>query len=451
MASAAPKLDDRSQGISYQELLDGDIVQPSAPLRLESNPHIPLVSVPVTRYTSREFHELEMQKLWPRVWQMACREEEIPNIGDHLVYEIGRFSILVVRTREGIQAHHNVCRHRGRRLVDHPGNASSFICPFHGFSWNLDGSLRGVTSEWDFPHVNKPKLTLTPVRCETWGGWAFINMDMNAEPLADFLGDFTDQFDVWNPEQRYIEAHVGKIMSCNWKACQEAFMEAFHVVATHPQILVGIGDENSQYDAWDNFSRAITPNGTPSPHLRFDPSQAELLDAVNMRYLDSPEGPEIPDGMTARNFMAEMARGAMRQMVGAEVEIPDSDVMDSIYYTVFPNFHPWGGCNRITYRFRPWQDRHDKSLMECYYMSPFKGDRPDPAPLHLLEEDEPWTNAPELGLLAKVFTQDTFNLPKVQIGLEAAQYDEILLARYQETKIRHFHHLLSKFVNAAPG
>lgn len=446
MASTAPDLSKRSEGISYQELLDGDIVQPFAPLRLQNNPDIPVVSVPVRRYTTREFHDLEMRRLWSKVWQMACREEEIPNVGDHISYEIGRFSILVVRTRHGIRAHHNVCRHRGRRLVDHPGNASSFICPFHGFSWNLDGSLRGVTSEWDFPHVDKPNLTLTPVRCETWGGWVFINMDMNAPSLRDFLGSFTDQFDVWKPEERYIAAHVGKVMSCNWKACQEAFMEAFHVVATHPQILAGIGDENSQYDSWEHFSRAITPNGTPSPHLKSKPSEKEMLDSTNMRYLDDPEGPNVPSDMTARNFMAEMARTAMREVVGGDAVIPDADLVDSIYYTVFPNFHPWGGYNRIVYRFRPWQDRHDKSLMECYYMSPFKGERPDPAPLHLLGEDEPWTHAPELGLLAKVFTQDTFNLPKVQKGLEAAQYDEVILARYQETKIRHFHHLLSRYI-----
>ncbi len=219
-------------------------------------------------------------------------------------------------------------------------------------------------------------------------------------------------------------------------------MEAFHVIATHPQILVGIGDENSQYDSWGNYSRAITPNGTPSPHLRYKPSETELLDAANFRHLDDPKGPSIPEGLCARNFMAEMARGATREVVGEEAVIPDSDLVDSIYCTVFPNFHPWGGFNRIG------QDRHDKSLMECYYMSPFKGDRPDPAPLHLLQEDEPWTNAPELGLLARVFTQDTFNLPKVQIGLEAAQYDEIVLARYQETKIRHFHHLLSRWISA---
>ena len=72
--------------------------------------------------------------------------EILPEVGSHTIYEIGKFSIIVVRTSEGIRAHHNVCRHRGRRLCDHAGHAPSFICPFHGFSWNLDGSLRDGNS-----------------------------------------------------------------------------------------------------------------------------------------------------------------------------------------------------------------------------------------------------------------------------------------------------------------
>ena len=87
--------------------------------------------------------------------------------------------------------------------------------------------------------------------------------------------------------------------------------------------------------------------------------------------------------------------------------------------------------------------------MECYYLSPFKGERPAPAPLHRLGEDRPWTDAAELGLLAKVFTQDTFNLPNVQRGLLAAQFDEVVLARYQETKLRHFHQLLKRYISGS--
>ena len=442
--SAAEDL--RSEGISYQALVSQDVVPPPKTLRLQNVFRSPLVSVPVSRYTSQAFHDLEMRKLWPRVWQMACREEEIPAVGDHQVYDIGRFSIIVVRTAQGIRAHHNVCRHRGRRLCGHAGHAASFICPFHGFSWHLDGSLRGITSAWDFPQIDRNNFTLTPVRCATWGGWVFINMDMDAAPLEDFLGDLPDHFAVWKPEQRYIEAHVAKVMRCNWKLCQEAFMEAFHVIHTHPQILAGIGDENSQYDAWGNFSRAITPNGTPSPHLRRTPSEQEMLESVMMRHLDDPPAPEVPPGTTARALMAQAARAGLQPVVGQDAVISDACVSDSIYYTLFPNFHPWGGYNRIVYRFRPYQNRCDRSLMECYYLSPFAGERPDPAPMHLLDEDQPWTDAPELGLLAKVFNQDTFNLPEVQKGLEAAQYDEVMLANYQETKLRHFHSLLAQWI-----
>jgi len=447
MAESQATNRDRSAGISYQELINSDAVPPPAVLQLENPYPGDLCSVPVSRYTTREWHELEMRQLWPRVWQMACREEEIPEVGDYSVYEVGHFSILVVRTREGIRAHHNVCRHRGRRLCDFDGHAASFICPFHGFSWHIDGSLRSVTSDWDFPQVDQDDFDLTPVQCDTWGGWVFINMDMNAAPLAEFLGDLPDHFAVWKPEERYIEAHVGKVMKCNWKLCQEAFMEAFHVITTHPQLLPGTGDENSQYDAWGNFSRAITPNGTPSPHIRYQPDEQEKFDTVTMRELDAPPNPEVPANMSARAVLAAGSRQVMQEIVGGDRQLGDAELLDSIYYTLFPNFHPWGGMNRIVYRFRPWQNRHDRSLMECYFLSPFKGERPEPAKMRLLGEEEPWTDAPELGLLAKVFTQDTFNLPNVQRGLEAAQFDEVVFARYQESKLRHFHTLLSQWVS----
>lgn len=433
-----------SAGISYQELIAQDVVPPPAVLTLQSRYQGGPLTVPIARYRDRHYHDLEMKELWPKVWQMACRVEEIPTVGDYMIYEIGNYSILVVNTSEGIRAHHNVCRHRGRQLCDFPGHASNFICPFHGFAWNLDGSIRQITSEWDFQHVNRKDIGLTPVRAETWGGWVFINMDMNAEPLQQFLGDLPAHFSIWEPENRYVQAHVAKVMACNWKLCQEAFMEAFHVITTHPQILVGTGDENSQYDAWENFSRAITPNGTPSPHLRFKPSEQELFDAVTMRYLDK-DGPTIPDGTRARALLAQASREALKPATGNRV-IADSEVSDSIYYSLFPNFHPWGGFNRITYRFRPYKDHHDKSIMECYYMAPFSGERPAPAPVHWLEEDQDWTEAAELGALAKVFQQDSFNLPKVQKGLAAAQFTEAVLAKYQETKVRHFHELYARWL-----
>jgi nitrite reductase/ring-hydroxylating ferredoxin subunit len=444
--SEARKITAHSSGISYQDLIATDVVPAPEVLKLQNPIDLPDVKVPISQFTSQEFHDLEMEKLWPRVWQMACREEEIPEVGDHIIYEIGKYSVIVVRTDEGIKAHHNACLHRGRRLRDRDGSVGQFTCPFHGFTWNLDGTLKFIPSRWDFPDIEDEKFCLPGAHVGTWGGWVFINMSKEEpESLMDFLGVLPDHFKIWAPENCYTSAHVAKIMKANWKVVQEAFMEAFHVIMTHPQLLPGIGDENSQYDVWGNISRAITPNGTPSPHLSYVPSQQDMFDAVSDRRMDAPPIAEVPEGMTARSMSAAGARMMLDGLVDREVS--DAELADSIYYSVFPNFHPWCTFNRIQYRFRPYGDDPDRSIMECYYLSPFKGDRPEPAKTTWLDEDQDWTEASELGMLGRVFNQDTMNLPNVQIGLHATQAEEPVFARYQETKIRHFHYLLDKWVN----
>lgn len=221
-------------------------------------------------------------------------------------------------------------------------------------------------------------------------------------------------------------------------------MEAMHVLATHPQIMTSTGDANSHYDVWGTVSRAITPSAVPSPHLRHQPTEQEMFDAMVDRRLDQEPLAEVPDGVTARAFAADLGRRRQRRAVAEIDRYCDAEMVDSIYYTVFPNFHPWGAFNRINYRFRPIGRRVDACLMECIYTDNFSGERPPPAPYRELGEHEDWVEAiPELGLLAKVFSQDGFNLPVMQRGLEtlAAAGRSTTMTRYQELKIRHFHHL----------
>lgn len=220
-------------------------------------------------------------------------------------------------------------------------------------------------------------------------------------------------------------------------------MEAYHVVATHPQLLAGIGDANSQYDVWDNFSRAITANMTPSPNIQWEPSEQDMLDTMSGRSIDQAPMMQVAEGMTARQVLAQAARMGLQGSVPSVNEVSDAELNDSFYYTVFPNFHPWGAYNKIVYRFRPYQDT-DHCLMEVMYLAPFRGRRPKPAPVHFLREDEDWTNAPELGFLTKVFNQDTLNLPKVQKGLRQSGVPNVQFASYQESKLRHFHTLLDR-------
>lgn len=436
-----------NRGLSYQELLDADSRPVPEQLRTQGKTDFGLVDIPIDYYRDPAYHALEVEHLWRKSWLMACREEEIPEVGDTTTFDIVDDSILLVRVApDSVKAFYNSCLHRGRPLRDYPGRVSELRCPYHGFAWTLEGNLLHVPAEWDFPQVDAKGWCLPQVQVGQWGGFVFINMDDDAASLESFLGNLSWHFERWPLEDRYKRAHVAKIFPVNWKALQEAFMESYHVVTTHPELLPMMGDTNSQYDAFGNFARAISANATPSPHLREQPSNQEILDAMMDRRLDDPAGMDLPEGMSPRSAMANVARTMMAANMPTASDFCDSEVLDSFYFTVFPNFHPWGALNQICYRFRPNGSDHQSSIMECMMLAPFTGDRPEPAPVHWLEPDEDWINAPELGLLCKVFNQDSFNLRELQRGINTTRKSGVTLSGYQELKIRHFYSLYQQML-----
>jgi phenylpropionate dioxygenase-like ring-hydroxylating dioxygenase large terminal subunit len=207
-----------------------------------------------------------------------------------------------------------------------------------------------------------------------------------------------------------------------------------------------------------NVSRAISARGVPSPYLSWDPSEQQRLNSQIDQRVDDPPMLEVPEGSTARKTLAEAARRSLRNILGDEVyDLTDAELVDSYYMTVFPNMHPWGGYNQITYRFRPNGDDHRTSIMEVLLLSPYQGDRPPPAVETRLGADEPWRTAVEqLGSLARVFDQDEFNLEAVQKGLRTSRKAGVTFGVYQESKIRHYHQLLTEWIEKplpaeAPG
>ena len=439
-----PETMPRSPGITYQQLLDQDSRSVPDVLRLQSPKDMGLQRYSVKRYTSAAWHELEVERLWKKVWQFTCREEDIPEPGDHYRYDIAGMSFLIVRTETGeLKAYPNACLHRGRMLKEFDGNAAELRCPFHGFCWKLDGQLKDIPADWDFPQIDQSDFSLPEIPLAVWAGFIFINPDQNCDPFDDFIKDLAEQFERWNLGGLYKQAHAAKVMPCNWKIAQEAFCEAFHVNATHPQIMRSIGDVNSQVDVWENCSRVITAGGTHSPLLT-DVSNPDLIRAM-MDLDHDAEVPEIPEGVSLRTFLADRSRENLKAIAGDRAETYcDAELMDSLDYTLFPNFHPWGAFNGIVYRFRPNGNDHRSSIMECMMLAPFEGERPPAAKVHWLEEDETWSSV--LGFLGKVFDQDSFNMPKVQQGLEATYMDGIVLSGYQESKVRWLHHKLTEWV-----
>jgi phenylpropionate dioxygenase-like ring-hydroxylating dioxygenase large terminal subunit len=193
--------------------------------------------IPASDYIAPEMLRLEKEKMWPKVWQIACRVEEIPKVGDFVNYKIFDDSILVTRTGpDRIQAFYNTCQHRGRKLRDEEkGHAGQWYCRFHGWKYNLDGSINYVhdRDDWAACPLKDEELSLKEVKVGTWAGWVFINQDPDCEPLDSYLGEVKTALDPFEWETARMAWHETIIAPVNWKVVIEAFNETYHAGATH--------------------------------------------------------------------------------------------------------------------------------------------------------------------------------------------------------------------------
>ncbi len=445
----------RSAGDSAAEIFEADGDNPPAFVADESYEFLGDEVLPAERWTSRAFHDLEIEHMWKKVWQMACREEQIPEVGDHIVYEIGDYSFIVMRSGEDeIKAFKNACLHRGTQLrpTGSEGHLEQIRCPFHGWTWNVSGSLKEIPCRWDFPHVKDEAYSLPEVKVGTWDGFVFINMDPDCESLEDYLGILPDHFQRWPNKDRFMTANVRKPLNCNWKVALEAFLEAYHVVETHPQAIPFTGDSNTKYDLWgDKISRLLTPSGVPSPHMETPPSQDELNEMLMYGAGTEARAEVAPlePGETPRSRLSAALKQAMKDGFGADLShLSITEIVDSTEYFLFPNFCPWlTPALPLVYRFLPKGNDPDWCWMDVMLLHPVpdNGPRPDPAPFRELAADEPFTDAPELNLISPVFEQDVSNMPWIQKGLKATERG-VTLGNYQEARIRQFHQTLDKYL-----
>lgn len=452
----------RCPGVSWGELLAEDSRPVPKFLSEESYAYLGSEPLAASRYTDPAFFRAELAKMWPYVWQWAAREEDLPEPGDTVVYENAGRSYLVTRQADGsVRAFHNVCLHRGRKLRTIDGTVSQFRCPFHGFTWNTDGSLKQIPCRWDFPHLSDDRMHLPQAQVATWGGYIFLREEGGGPSLQEYLAPIPEHFKRWKHEDCTTAIWVGKVVPANWKAVTEAFMEAWHSLVTHPQILPFTGDANTSYNVWgDHVNAAFTPFGVMSPHI--DPKGKEqqwIVDEFvkyNGRSADNYEASQeggfnirVPAGLTARRALGESMRETYSKMFGRDHSAAtDAELLDAFVYNAFPNFAPWGGfMPNIVYRWRPWPDQ-DSTLMEVRILTrmPPGAKRKKGPEMRFLGPDEPWSTAKELGVLGHVFDQDMDNLPFVQQGLKASKNDRVNLGNYQEIRIRQFHRTLDKYL-----
>ena len=452
---------DRHPSESYEDILNQDTRPVPEFLRQGPIPDVGTAPVRASNYFSPEYFQKEMDHLWSRVWQMACREEEIPKVGDYHIYEIVGKSLIVVRSSETeIKAFYNSCLHRARKLVTLNGCKNEFRCPYHGMSWNKDGSFKENPIGWDFPQWDGKDMSLPQAKVDTWGGFVFINFDLNAKPLMDFIGPLAEHFAGYDYANRYKAVHVSKIVRCNWKALSEAFMESHHAFTTHPQILPYLADVNSQYDILSDYvSRQFSASGVPSPmvaHENYSPT--EIMQAMagqgngtRRRGIDDG-GAQVPDGVTARAYAAEAARKGLGAEDGWDYSsASDAEMIDALLYNLWPNMSFWAGyAPNLVYRWRPNGLDPESGIMDVIILKrvPKTGPRPKPVPEHALGIDDPWSDAVEMGEgLSGIFEQDMGNLPYVQEGLHASGTGVVHFGRYSEMRIRHMHQLIDKYLD----
>jgi phenylpropionate dioxygenase-like ring-hydroxylating dioxygenase large terminal subunit len=345
-----------------------------------------------------------------------------------------------------IKAFRNACRHRATAVATGRGSAECFVCPFHGWTYGLDGSLQAVPAKWDFPHVDQETTGLHPVLAEVFDGWVFINMDPSAPPLAEFLGDTITRHLLTHPsEGKHKTLHVGLVVESNWKATAEAFMEAYHVPQTHPQGRAFIGDLQTRYDIFGRHARTITPKGVPSAF--YGPLDEQVIFAAFGGALAAEDLPEVPEGTTARQHVCDLTRAAgASQGLDAE-RISDAELLDTIAYNIFPNFlvvlRP-GASSAM--RFRPNGDDHTTSIFEymVFNVMPPDQDLPGDVPLHMLGPDESLVDYQEQIPAAYFYDQDVGTLVLAKKGLRNA--DQLLFGHRQERNIVAFHRHLAQFI-----
>jgi nitrite reductase/ring-hydroxylating ferredoxin subunit len=402
--------------------------------------------VPKQRYYDPSFYRLEAELLWSRVWQMACRLEEIPEPGDFVEYEILDQSIVVVRNEDmSVRAFQNVCRHRGVKLVEGRGTLTSgFTCPFHGWCYGLDGANTFVSQSRMFSEHNLEPgdINMTGVRCETWGGCAWINLDEDAPPLRQYLEPIIGILDAWKVESLRVEWWYACRLPANWKLAQEAFVEQYHVLETHPQLRL--------------------PGRYPSRDGRFDPKafveselaylrlmsegMAGMVHASDVRIAESIADIELPaDSKLAMDIWNRtLNEEVVRVHRESGHDMPDINDLQGQginepmaycfpHYLVLPMY-----SSASAYRFRPLGP--EETLMEIWSLTRFPEgtERPKPEPPEVWDNDDVrWPPIP---------TQDFSNLPRQQRGLHAASFDYMRLSEKGEGHISNYHRMIDGFL-----
>ena len=397
------------------------------------------------RYIGAEFMRREWNRMWTRTWLLAGLESDADEPGDFFVFEIGAESIIVTRGRDGaLSALYNACQHRGNRILTRDrGSLPALTCPYHGWRYDLDGALLLVPDADRFAQGTPcERLSLKPVKVESWAGLVFVNMDPDSGPLAEFLGPIPNQLAPYRFEDMILTQEQTVGIDANWKTVIDNFSEQYHVDFIHPQHASFVDCANARNELMPfGHRRVLVEGGVINPRYPVPreppPPLAALLRAIDLD----------PADFSGRVSEVRRAIQVRKRQIGAQRGIDvdaftDEQLSDVYQYDVFPNIIMTVQSDELwIMRPRP----HPTDPGRCWFdkltlKARFNPSAPPPSSTGRPERETLTREDVLAGRTSMNITidQDLFYLPFMQAGMASRGFAHAWLNQ-DESRVQHFH------------
>ncbi len=405
--------------------------------------------VPAERYYSPAFAALEAERMWPRVWQLACMVDHISAPGDYFEYRCGPYAVLIVRDDDGeIRAFQNVCRHRGNSLCTGSGSGLRELkCGYHGWTWDLTGALKRVPNRKGFGALRMSDFPLIPARVESWARLVFVNLDPGAMPLIEYLEAVPDDIPWCRLEDFRCYATLTVEVDANWKTIADGYSETYHIQTLHPELLRCVDDIRAPQQIWGHTGKSDQPYGVQSPRFDGALSDEEVWDAyvcTQGALMGAAEGTPFPadehrPGQTVADLIAERTR-AFAASRGVDLSWADTDRMTRLHqYNVFPNMTLLANADHLTVICSRPGGTSDEGELVMFLMTRMPPDAPRTKPTDVRMA----ADAAEPGV---VLTQDIAVLAGLQRGMHQPGFTRLVLSS-EERRVINMHRNLERYLD----
>ena len=363
------------------------------PIVFPFHPNIARAStIPARLYNDPVYLELERERVFARTWQLVGRVEQVREHGQFFTAEVGNDSVVVLRDGDALRGFHNVCLHRAGPVASGCGKRNTLQCRYHGWTYNLDGSLRHAPEMQGVERWHPEDMHLVPVQVAAWGPLVFVNLDGKAPPLLDVLEDVPRRVAPFRCESMTYVTRKSWDIACNWKVYVDNYLEGYHLPVVHPGLHKELDYDNYVVEPHRWFSIQHAPlrpvHGGNAAERKYDPAAAEVPEAVYVWLFP--------------NVMLNVYLGQMQ----TNVVLPLS---------------------------------HDR----CRVVFEWYAERP-PADAGIAEHDPQWTKL--LAFSDEIQDEDIAVCEAVQRNLRSRIYDRGRYSAARENGVHHFHSLLHEFL-----